>query len=270
MFSLFWTKITAGEIPDFASLPLRVNTKEATVFAAAIPTRPFGHESRRNSEKNAEQTAYFGNIQSDGGSPKRSRLADSCMTGSSAKSKSGMALASAEMCSTRPITEAEQEVLRLFDALRDRLFRYLTSFMLPEPDAEEIIQETFLALFQHLQRGGPRDNLRGWLFRVAHNLGLKRRYGDRRDYQNFGPVQTIEDLVPDPGLNPEEQLAASQTSASLMAVVRALPELDRQCLTLRAEGLRYREIARVLDVSLSSVSVSLVRSLARISRAAER
>jgi len=48
---------------------------------------------------------------------------------------------------------------------------------------------------------------------------------------------------------------------------RALQEQDRCCLHLRAEGLRYREIGRVLGMSVGAVSLSLQRSLARLSRA---
>jgi RNA polymerase sigma-70 factor (ECF subfamily) len=55
-----------------------------------------------------------------------------------------------------------------------------------------------------------------------------------------------------------------------MSVVRAMPEQSRWCLYLRAEGLRYREIAEVLDISVGSVSLYLERSLAHIARAAER
>jgi RNA polymerase sigma-70 factor (ECF subfamily) len=54
-----------------------------------------------------------------------------------------------------------------------------------------------------------------------------------------------------------------------MAVARALPEQDQCCLTLRAEGLRYREIARVLGISVGSVANSLARALGRLSRADE-
>src|ERR1700730_11366175 len=74
----------------------------------------------------------------------------------------------------------EQEVVDLFDQLRTRLLRYLFSFGLPAPDCEEILQETFLALFQHLRRGKSRESLRAWLFRVAHNLALKKRLRSRR------------------------------------------------------------------------------------------
>jgi RNA polymerase sigma-70 factor (ECF subfamily) len=65
-------------------------------------------------------------------------------------------------------------------------------------------------------------------------------------------------------------MVRSQTQRRLLAVIQALPEQDRRCLFLRAEGLRYREIAGILDMSLGAVSLSLARSLARIARSAER
>jgi len=77
-------------------------------------------------------------------------------------------------------------------------------------------------------------------------------------------------LAADPALNPEEALTHSEARRRLTRVVEALSDQDRQCLALRAEGLRYREIAEVLDISLGSVSKSLERSLARIVKVAER
>ena len=52
--------------------------------------------------------------------------------------------------------------------------------------------------------------------------------------------------------------------------MKALTEQDQRCLALRAEGLRYREIADVLGMSLGAVAKSLERSLERIARAAQR
>lgn len=165
----------------------------------------------------------------------------------------------------------EQEVLELFEQLREPLFRYLLSFSLTTADSEEILQETFLALFQHLQGGKSRLNLKGWLFRVSHNLALRKRRDGRRDPQNLSAADLpLHELAIDPCLNPEDQLAASEKQKAIAAVVEALPEQERRCLFLRAEGLRYREIAEVLEISISTVSVSLGRSLARIGRAAER
>src|SRR5271154_3896319 len=77
-------------------------------------------------------------------------------------------------------SELEREIIGLFDQLRDRLLRYVFSFGVSAHDGEEIVQEVFLALFQHLRSGKSRKNLRGWVFRVAHNLALKQRYASRR------------------------------------------------------------------------------------------
>lgn len=163
----------------------------------------------------------------------------------------------------------EEEVVALFDQFRDPLLRYLSSFGLAPADSEEVIQEVFLSLFQHLHRGKSRENLRGWLFRVAHNQALKRRYRTRREFETRSEADA-RDLAIDPGPSPEAQVANSQMQQRLLAVVEALPEQCRRCLFLRAEGLRYREIAGILDMSLGAVSRSLARSLARIARAAER
>ena len=169
-----------------------------------------------------------------------------------------------------PASPLVEEVVGLFDELRDRLLRYVVSLGLPVQDGEDIVQEVFLSLFRHLQQGRSRSNLRAWTFRVAHNQALK-----RRSHTRMGPQQLVDagaalaDLVPDPNPSPEDQIATSQRRQRVLAVVSALPEQDRRCLILRAEGLRYREIAEVLDISLGAVSVSLERSLTRLGRAAQ-
>lgn len=157
-------------------------------------------------------------------------------------------------------------VVQLFDELRRPLLRYLLAFGLSVADGEEVVQEAFFALFQHLGRQRPPGNLRGWLFRVAHNLGLKRRLAARREASGAA----LDDLAgtrPDPGENPEEQMLSAQRERRFQAALGALAEQDRWCLALRAEGLSYRDIATVLGISLGSVAGSLTRSLDRLSRA---
>ncbi len=137
-------------------------------------------------------------------------------------------------------TADEQQVIQLFDELRGRLLRYLLGFGLPAPDGEEVIQEVFLALYQHLRRGGSRQNLPGWIFRVAHNLGLKLRLARTREAATITPSEESLAAAWDPAENPEELLSRSQRQQRLQSALDALPEQDRCCLLLRAEGLRYR------------------------------
>lgn len=162
----------------------------------------------------------------------------------------------------------EIEVVSLFCELRDRLLRYLLTLGLSAHDGEEIIQESFLLLFQHLRRGKSRQNLRGWIFRVGRNLALKRRAANQlalRRIVEFDETLTEQSFDRNP--DPEEHLRNRQRQKRLLAVVSALPELDQSCLCMRAEGLRYREIAEALGISLGTVAASLARSLAKLGRA---
>jgi RNA polymerase sigma-70 factor, ECF subfamily len=156
----------------------------------------------------------------------------------------------------------EEEVVALFDELQGRLLRYVLSLGLPVSDGEEIVQEAFLALFLHLRGGKPRNNLRAWIFRVTHNLALKQRHRALHSQGLPGQIHLI-DAAP----NPEDQFFRNERQRRFFGVWNALAEQDRRCLSLRAEGLTYREIAQVFDVSLGAVSLSLARSLSRFARA---
>jgi RNA polymerase sigma-70 factor (ECF subfamily) len=164
-------------------------------------------------------------------------------------------------------TKIEHEVIGLFDEHRTRLLRYVMSIGLSVHDGEEVVQEVFLALFRHLSLGRGRDNLRGWLFRVAHNLALKQREAvqTRPDRAELDEAVVARQVDPTP--SPEQRVASGQRQKLLLATLKALPERDQHCVHLRAEGLRYREIAQVMDMSLGAVSISLARSMARLERA---
>jgi len=179
--------------------------------------------------------------------------------------------------------DIEAEVLALFDECGAPLIRYVGAFGVNAPDTEDVVQDVFLSLFRHVQLGRPRTNLRGWLFRVAHNLALKQRLRTKRRQAIETTVTTTNRTTDttgapnaaqaaglDNGPNPEQQLASLERRQRLLAVFRALPERDRRCLSLRAEGLRYREIADALGLSLGGVAKSLARSMTRMVNADER
>jgi RNA polymerase sigma-70 factor, ECF subfamily len=159
--------------------------------------------------------------------------------------------------SSRATREVEEEVVRLFGELRVPILRYVGTMGLPRGEGEDITQDAFVALFRHLTAGKSRENLRAWLFRVAHNLALKRL----QVLRNQG------EMPADESASPEEQAAFGEQRRAVLGVIRALKAEDRQCLALRAEGLTYREIAGTVGISLGSVANSLARTLDRIGRA---
>ena len=168
-----------------------------------------------------------------------------------------------ELCVPREAEGLEDEVLDLFDLLGTRLLSYAVSFGIPVQDGEDVVQETFLALFQHLRKQGSRENLKGWLYQVVHNLALKKRYR-----KTVEVAETVECFDERPG--PEEMALFGERHARLQAALGALPLVDQRCLRLRADGLRYREIAKIVGISLGSVAASLARSMARLERAGGR
>src|SRR5436309_7397794 len=67
------------------------------------------------------------------------------------------------------------EVAQLFQETREDVYRYLLTLGLYPPQAQEATQEVFLRLYTTLRKGEQIRNHRAWIFRVAHNLGLKIR-----------------------------------------------------------------------------------------------
>lgn len=172
-----------------------------------------------------------------------------------------LSLLSVEQPAAAP-SAADEEVLRLFDRCAPSLLRYVASFGLPGDQAEDVVQDVFLALFRHLLLDRSRQNLTGWLFQVAHNLALKQRKRVQRR-----PMVGLDDAARqavDPAPGPEAQLAQRERRRRLVPALHALPPRDRHCLLLRAEGLRYREIAETLGMSLGGVAKSLTRSITRL------
>jgi RNA polymerase sigma-70 factor (ECF subfamily) len=162
----------------------------------------------------------------------------------------------------------QEEVLFLFDECALGLRRYVGSFGLGPVTTDDILQDVFLSLFRHLSMGRPRHNLKSWLFRVAHNLALKHRQKTLRRQRTEGEWNTtLADRVVDPAADPEQQLSDDRRRLRLHHVLRAMPDRDRQCVYLRAEGLRYRDIARTLGISLGSVAKSLTRAITRLTSA---
>jgi RNA polymerase sigma-70 factor (ECF subfamily) len=148
----------------------------------------------------------------------------------------------------------EAEVAALFDEHRAPLHRFLLSLGLSPHDADEVVQEVFLALLHHLRANKPRTNLRAWLFQVAHNQAARAR---RRP-----PVDNLPPPAPAP--TPEALAIDAQRRLRIAAVIAALPPKDRACLALRAEGLRYREIAQILGISVPGVALALDRAAKRL------
>jgi RNA polymerase sigma-70 factor (ECF subfamily) len=164
----------------------------------------------------------------------------------------------------QPRLTPEEAVAELFEAAREDVYRYLLTLGLVPAQAQEATQEVFLRLYVVLRKGQRIGNMRAWIFRVAHNHGLTLR-GQERRWSPFDP--DLEMRIPDQAGNPEQRLIAHERSRNLGHALASLSPQQRQCLHLRTEGFRYREIAAIMGIGDSSVGEFLRRAVARLRKA---
>ncbi len=161
--------------------------------------------------------------------------------------------------------DAEATVLRLFDAHAVRLRRYAYRMGLTPGAAEDVVQDTSLAVHRHLLKGGNTDNLPGWLVQVCFHLALKSRHTVAKRATHEQPLEGRAFEVADATLSAEGRLVKQQHLKWVSNVVQALPARDRQCLWMRAEGMTYRRIAEELGISLGAVAKAVARAASRLS-----
>ncbi|HTP33664.1 MAG TPA: sigma-70 family RNA polymerase sigma factor [Candidatus Acidoferrales bacterium] len=160
-------------------------------------------------------------------------------------------------------TGLRDQVSRLFEEARDDVYRYLLTIGLHPPQAQEAAQEVFLRLYATLRKGEDIQNPRAWVFRVAHNLGLKIRTRQHAE-EPFEPELSAR-YAQDSG-TPESELIERERMRRFHDAVSRLSEQQRRCLFLRMEGLRYPEIGSVLGISASAVGEFLRRAMVRLKR----
>lgn len=145
-----------------------------------------------------------------------------------------------------------------------RLFRYLVRLVADPSAAEDLFQNTWLAVMEKIGRYDARRSFEPWLFRVARNQAidfLRRRRGESLDAADECDVSRAERL-PSSGPDALEQLLDFERSAMLAASLAGLPAIHREVLTLRfEEGMKLEDIAEVLGIPLPTVKSRLSRAL---------
>jgi RNA polymerase sigma-70 factor (ECF subfamily) len=171
--------------------------------------------------------------------------------------------AASETASTMTVGERVQA---LFEELRLPIFRYLLRKTRDPGKAEVLTQETFLRVFRHLRDNRPLDNPKAWLFTVANNLSVdvSRNEGHFKDLDEAAWSE-IESSRPAHYANPEDFALQRERLDWLHMAVLNLTPLERECLHLRAEGLRYRELASILELSMFTVMDTVHRATVKLS-----
>lgn len=159
---------------------------------------------------------------------------------------------------------SEQELIRdavagdeaAFHGLVDRhapsLFRSALALSRNRADAEDLLQETFVAAFRGIKNFGGRSSIRTWLMRILTRKAFK--VLNRAKRRQMLPLESVDVPQPDPNQGTDRRL-------DVMQVLQCCSEPHRQILTLREiEGLSYDEIATILELPRGTVESRLFRA----------
>ena len=156
-----------------------------------------------------------------------------------------------------PAKAREAAFEALFEQHWERLCRVLYYLLGDWSEAQDLALEAFVQLYQ--RPPAQADNLGGWLYRVATNLGLNtlRAQKRRQRYEEQSQMLLAEEMQDD---NPATLVERAMEQQQVRAALSAIKPRSAQILILRHSGLSYAEISQVVGIASSSVGTLLVRA----------
>jgi len=162
------------------------------------------------------------------------------------------------------IEDAYEQLLQRYEQpVYGLVYRLLGS----QPDACDVVQETFLKVFRGVNTFREQSSLRTWIYRIAVNEAHNHRRwfvrhgrreismeSERADHGN------MLEHAPDPGRSPFEQAMDSETRRLIERALAQINPVFRTAVVLRdIQNLSYEEIAEILQVSLGTVKSRILR-----------
>jgi RNA polymerase sigma-70 factor, ECF subfamily len=176
----------------------------------------------------------------------------------------------------------ERAFVALVDRYQTSMVRLAAAYVPSQAVAEEVVQDTWMAVVRGLGRFEERSSLKTWLFRILVNRARTTGVRERRttplgadeptvDPRRFGPDGHWV-APPAPWTEEvEDRVAAAETVGRIRAAIDELPPGPRQVVLLRdVEGLTGAEVGDILGVSDGNQRVLLHRGRARVRRMFER
>jgi len=134
-------------------------------------------------------------------------------------------------------------------------------------DAMDATQKAFLRVWQALPRFREGDPFYPWLYRIVRNCALNQRRDEKR-HRGDVPLEFVN--RPDSGPSPLDEAEGEDLRRRLWVEIQKLPVEQREVLVLHQfQGLKYREIAAVLEIPIGTVMSRLHAARSRLARRLE-
>jgi RNA polymerase sigma-70 factor (ECF subfamily) len=157
--------------------------------------------------------------------------------------------------------EAFRELVSLY---QKRIFLLAFSFFRNREDAMDIVQETFMRLYQKIHTFREGENFQSWIFQVAKNLCIDHYRKNHSKRKEWASDQNIEEMSLS-SQNSDHSHQALDLRMIFSRCLEKLAEKQRVVFVLKHYNqLKYREIAQVLNISpgtVKSLHFKAVRNL---------
>ncbi len=145
--------------------------------------------------------------------------------------------------------------------LKDKLFRLALRITLNRAEAEDVVQDTMLRVWNKREEWSKFDSIEAFCLAVARNLAIDRR--ERMDSNTVELTPEMEQASDASG--PYNQLVHGEKIKLIHRLISELPEKQRSVLQLRdIEGKNYKEIAKVMQLTEDQVKVTLFRARQKV------
>ncbi len=156
----------------------------------------------------------------------------------------------------------------LFDRHNGGVYRFARHMLGNDHEAEEVLQETFLAVARTARTYQPRGLFQTWLMRIVRNRCLNRMQSAARMFARTTPAEP--DNTPSPTPSPLQDAQTAEHMARVHAMMGLLPQRQREALVLFAlEQMSYAQIAQVLDMPINTVKTLIFRARSELARSLE-
>lgn len=172
-------------------------------------------------------------------------------------SRSGRQDGITENCIAEIAGGARDALARLYETTHAAVYGFALSILKNRQDAEDVLQETYIQIWNAAGSYTPRGKPLSWIFTIARNLALM-RIRERTRTVALAPEDWQAMFAGEPAVDRTDRLV-------LTALLEALSDEERQIVMLHAvTGLRHREIADLLGLKLSTVLNKYSRALKKL------
>lgn len=145
------------------------------------------------------------------------------------------------------------------------LLKFAVSFVKSAETAEEVVSDVFISLWERRQQLENVNNLQVYLYVSVKNTSLK--YLLRQKKQSAITIDELSVELASPHQDPEQMLLTAEMLTRIEAAIDGLPPRCKIIFKLiREDGLKYKEIAEILNVSVKTIDNQLAVALAKIAR----